>query len=116
MSKDEPIKKHQFKKGQSGNPKGRPKGVRNRSTVAKEILNLISEGTNPITREQQDMSQEHLLYFALLKKARQGDVAASKAILDSAYGQPKETVDVSTDAPTVDFRTLFNFKKNESES
>ena len=113
MSKDEPIKKHQFQKGQSGNPKGRPKGVRNRS---KEILNLISEGTNPITREQQDMSQEHLLYFALLKKARQGDVAASKAILDSAYGQPKESVDVSTDAPTVDFRTLFNFKKNESES
>jgi hypothetical protein len=56
------------------------------------------------------------LYFALLKKARQGDVAASKAILDSAYGQPKESVDVSTDAPTVDFRTLFNFKKNESES
>ena len=115
MSKDQPIKKHQFQKGQSGNPKGRPKGTRNRSTVAKEILNLISEGTNPVTREQQQMSQEHIVYFALLKKARNGDVAASKAILDSAYGQPKETVDVNSDAPSVDFRTLFNFKKNDSE-
>ena len=114
MSKED-IKSNQFQKGQSGNPKGRPKGTRNRSTVAKEILNLMTEGTNPVTREQQQMSQEHIVYFALLKKARNGDVAASKAILDSAYGQPKETVDVNSDAPSVDFRTLFNFKKNESE-
>ena len=110
MSKDQPIKKHQFKKGVSGNPKGRPKGARNRSTIAKEILNLITEGTNPVTRESENMSQEHLLYFALLKKARQGDVSASKVLLDSAYGQPKETIDVSSDTPSVDFRTLFNFK------
>ena len=39
MAKED-IKKHQFKKGQSGNPNGRPKGARNRSTTAR-ITSLI---------------------------------------------------------------------------
>jgi hypothetical protein len=34
-----PPKKTQFKPGQSGNPKGRPKGAKNESTILKNILN-----------------------------------------------------------------------------
>ena len=33
-----PPRKHQFKKGQSGNPKGRPKGSRNFKTIVCETL------------------------------------------------------------------------------
>jgi hypothetical protein len=33
-----PPKKHQFKPGQSGNKKGRPKGAKNESTILREIL------------------------------------------------------------------------------
>jgi hypothetical protein len=33
-----PPKEGRFKKGQSGNPKGRPKGAKNESTILKEIL------------------------------------------------------------------------------
>src|SRR6185295_14970788 len=29
---------HRFRKGQSGNPKGRPRGARNKSTLAAEVL------------------------------------------------------------------------------
>jgi hypothetical protein len=34
-----PPKQHQFKPGQSGNPRGRPKGSKNTSTIIDEILN-----------------------------------------------------------------------------
>jgi hypothetical protein len=114
MAKDD-IKKHQFKKGQSGNPNGRPKGARNRSTTARKWLNVYVNAVNPITQKEEELNQEDLIYLALLKKARQGDVPASKAFLDSAYGQPKETLDVNADAPKVDFRKLFNFKDDTGE-
>jgi len=40
MAKDD-IKEHEFKKGQSGNPNERPKGLRNRSTIAKYCQVII---------------------------------------------------------------------------
>lgn len=33
-----PPKAHQFKPGQSGNPKGRPKGAKNEATILRDIL------------------------------------------------------------------------------
>ena len=115
MSKED-IKKHEWKKGQSGNPNGRPKGARNRSTIARKWLNVKSRAMNPLSQEEEDMLQEDLITLALIKKARQGDVAASKAVLDSAYGQPREQIDISADAPSIDFGTLFNFKDDTDKT
>ena len=42
MAKED-IEKHRFKKGQSGNPKGRPKNAKNRSTIVKEIFEVLFE-------------------------------------------------------------------------
>ena len=39
MSREQNLKS--WTKGQSGNPKGKPKGAKNRSTIIKEILNLM---------------------------------------------------------------------------
>jgi|SRR5579864_1248792 len=39
VGRGRPPRSGQFKKGQSGNPKGRPKGARNISTVIEEVLN-----------------------------------------------------------------------------
>ena len=49
MSKDNPIKKHQYKSGKSGNLNGRPKGSLNQKTVAREYLAFLQEEVNPFT-------------------------------------------------------------------
>ena len=87
------IKKHEFKKGESGNPNGRPKGSKNRSTIAKYWLEVNQNLKNPLTGENETMSQEDLMTLALIKKAREGDVAAYKALMDSGYGAPVQQVE-----------------------
>ena len=82
-----------YKKGQSGNPNGRPKGSKNRSTIAKKWLQAMREAENPLTLESEHLSQEDWITLALLKKAADGDVNAYKALMDSGYGSPVQQVE-----------------------
>ena len=82
-----------YQKGQSGNPKGRPKGSKNRSTIAKKWLSVEQNQKNPLTNKDEDMSQEDLITLALIKKARKGDVQAYQKLLDSAYGAPVQQIE-----------------------
>jgi len=82
-----------YKKGQSGNPKGRPKGSKNRSCVAKKWLSVEQDLKNPLTSEMETMSQEDLMTLALIKKARDGDSTAYQKLLDSAYGAPVQQIE-----------------------
>lgn len=82
-----------FKKGESGNPNGRPKGALNRSTIARKWLEVNQSLKNPLTGENETMSQEDLMTLALIKKAREGDVSAYKALMDSGYGAPIQQVE-----------------------
>ncbi len=89
----EDIKKHEFKKGESGNPNGRPKGAKNRSTIARYWLEVNQNLKNPLTGDTETMSQEDLMTLALIKKAREGDVNAYKALMDSGYGAPVQQIE-----------------------
>ena len=82
-----------FVKGQSGNPKGRPVGSKNRSTIAKKWLSVEQNQKNPLTNQDENMSQEDLITLALIKKARKGDVQAYQKLLDSAYGAPVQQIE-----------------------
>jgi hypothetical protein len=82
-----------WEKGESGNPAGRPKGSKNRSTIAKYWLEINQKLKNPLTGAEETMSQEDLMTLALIKKAREGDVAAYKALMDSGYGAPIQQVE-----------------------
>jgi hypothetical protein len=107
------IKKHEFKKGQSGNPAGRPVGSKNRSTIAKKWLETVQKSKNPISGELEDLSQEDMITLAILKKARTGDVRAYKELMDSLYGSAKETIDLNTNDVGIDFDELMEaMKKN----
>jgi hypothetical protein len=82
-----------FEQGESGNPNGRPKGSKNRSTIAKYWLEVNQNLKNPLTGDNQTMSQEDLMTLALIKKARDGDVNAYKALMDSGYGAPIQQIE-----------------------
>ena len=83
-----------WKKGESGNPKGRPKGKLNRNAIAKRWLNTKQTFLNPITQEEEAMSQEDIMALALIKNARSGDVRAYLELMNSAYGKATETHDI----------------------
>ena len=80
-------------KGEVRNPNGRPKGAKNRSTIARQWLEVNQSLKNPLTGEQETMSQEDLMTLALIKKAREGDVNAYKALMDSGYGAPLQQIE-----------------------
>lgn len=90
MSKEDLIP---FKKGESGNPSGRPKGAKGRATIARKWLEVNQNLKNPLTSEMETMSQEDLMTLALIKKARDGDVNAYKALMDSGYGAPLQQIE-----------------------
>ena len=75
----QPPKARQFKPGQSGNPRGRPKGTRNLSTDLTDIL-----GRRVSIREdgkERRISRQEALLLSLYNKALHGDVRAATAII-----------------------------------
>tara|TARA_R100000541_G_scaffold4352_3_gene11767 strand:- start:1417 stop:1758 length:342 start_codon:yes stop_codon:yes gene_type:complete len=113
MSKLDNLKP--FKKGESGNPNGRPKGSLNRSTVAKKWLSTNQEYKNPLTSESENLSQEDIMTLALINKARKGDVGAYKALMDSGYGNPKDSLDLTTSENiNIDFKEIIEGLKHRT--
>lgn len=71
-----------FKKGQSGNLKGRPK------------LPDLSQAMAAILADEKDgKTALDAILAALRMKAAKGDVRAAQLLLDRGYGKPKETID-----------------------
>jgi len=91
MAREDNLKKFTSEYQPKNN--GRPKGSKNRSTIAKYWLEVNQKLKNPITGENETMSQEDLMTLALIKKAREGDVAAYKALMDSGYGAPVQQIE-----------------------
>lgn len=61
------AKKTTWKKGQSGNPAGKPRGARNRATLM--VLSLMEQGAEEITK-------------AVVDAARGGDLGAARMVLE----------------------------------
>jgi len=100
MANNENLKP--FKKGVSGNPKGRPNGVRNRSTIIKEVFNSISvldefdfnQLQSKFPHITNDMSIEYLMTLVQVNNAIfKGDLRAYKVLNEALYGIPTKELD-----------------------
>jgi Family of unknown function (DUF5681) len=88
-----PPRHAQFKPGQCGNPRGRPKGARSIGTVLQEIMRQrISVTENGKTRR---MSTLEVIFRRLANEAMRSDPKAVKlllAVVDRYGGSPESTV------------------------
>lgn len=79
-----------FIKGQSGNPKGRPKGSRCKAKLQNiSLINLVRQGlaTAP---ENEKRTYAELIVNSILEKARQGEDRAQQMIFNYIEGAPRQ--------------------------
>jgi len=72
-----------FKKGESGNPNGRPRKL---PELDKLLADVMGE-------EKDGLSAAEAILKALRAKATKGDIRAAEVLLDRAYGKAKQTID-----------------------
>lgn len=90
-----PPKKNQFKKGQSGNPKGRPKGSKNLKTDVLHTLKIsVPLTTNGKTKK---ISTQKAALLRLREKALRGDLRALEKFLELAARYNDDDLYVATE-------------------
>jgi hypothetical protein len=89
----EPFK---FKKGQSGNPNGGPKGERLSTQIRRALEEIAAKGKNG-----KEYTNGELILKAMLKKAQNGDVRATELLYDRLEGKPKSGL-LNTDDNDID--------------
>src|SRR4051812_40483598 len=108
MANEENLKS--YKPGESGNPAGRPKGSQNRSTIARQVLAMEIIVPADIHKHfaamypnlPKKMSIEMLATLQVMRKAlSDGEYLHYKAIVDSAYGAPKQEIDMTSDGERI---------------
>lgn len=82
------IAKHKFKKGQTGNPNGRPKSLPAIKELLSEVLSDEVSGVDAAKR----------ILRVIRNKALKGDLKAAELIMDRAYGKPKQEIETTVQA------------------
>lgn len=93
-----------FEKGESGNPKGRPKGIKDRSTIARQVLGMVGILPDQIFNKLKQMypaidkrmTVEEIMTITLANKAiSKGDHNAYNALMDSGHGKAPQAHEVT---------------------
>jgi len=85
-----------FKKGQSGNPAGRPKGLLSMTTLLKKALNEKFTRKDPFTGKTETKDFSEWVNVGLLAKAMKGDVRAVEHIYERTDGKVTAEINVTT--------------------
>lgn len=113
-----------FPKGGVGNPDGRQKGSKNRSTIAKQILGLAKALTpNEINQIQskygfsvEELQIETLIMMKQADRATElGDTKSAEFLMNQAYPPHKQTVEQYTSDEIKKIRAYLNGNDYEIE-
>lgn len=88
-----------FPKGVSGNPKGYPKGKKNRRTIYREMLECaaleaLKKQAGAAGKGAKTVGEQ--LVACAVHAAASGDIAALKELMDSAYGKNTDKIESTT--------------------
>ncbi len=104
-----PPQNTRFQKGQSGNPKGRPKGTKNLGADLEEELAeqiLIREGDVP-----KRLSKQRAMLKSLMAKAVKGDTRAANMVVKMVFRMLQEGASEEPEELTRDDRVILeNYK------
>jgi|TARA_B110000503_G_scaffold95636_1_gene143971 hypothetical protein len=94
---------NKWQKGQSGNPAGRPLGSRNKSTQKiRESIQLIVENNIESIQDSLDlMNPKDKMKFM---------IDLMKLVLPTV--RDDDEIEVVSETPSIDYRSLFNFKES----
>ena len=106
MANQQNIEKYKFKKGQSGNPNGRPKKIPELQELVNEVLGEEKEGMTAIKA----------IVATLRAKATKGDIRAAELLLAYAYGKPKQTTDANVTLTDNTIKVIYEDGKTEKEA
>ena len=91
-----PPKTTQFKPGQSGNPKGRPRGKKNASSIVQELLMTPTNVT--VNGQSKNLPAYAGAVLATLQKAMQGDPRSLSKVLDLVNSHAPDLLSDEIDA------------------
>jgi hypothetical protein len=82
-----------FKKGQSGNPKGRAKGTENSKTRLLRLFSLMQKKKNPFTGDMEEFTiLEQMDMAQAIKAIQEGDTKAYDSLMDRFEGKPQQEI------------------------
>jgi len=111
----EALKKNLFKKGQSGNPNGRPKGVPLMSTILKKMLQeIVKDKTGkPMEINGIKMSYQQAVTLGLLNSGVKGNVLAIQEIFNRVDGKQGAGLNLGEDNEIDEIKITFNAPKKK---
>lgn len=83
-------------KGEIRNPKGKPKGTRDRATIVQEVMNTliqVADPSNPQLRKKVTLYEAAMM--GQFKSAINGNTAAWKEIQDTLHGKQTEKQEIT---------------------
>src|SRR5450432_2028287 len=93
-----------FKRGVSGNSKGRPRGALGVSTIIRKWMATKDTVKNPLTGEMTRLTSLDKMVISQMAKAFKGDTAAFKELMDRMEGKSiaRPEADVKSKSINVD--------------
>ena len=93
-----------WKKGETGNPNGRPKKL--------PALDVIM--ANVMGQEKDGITAAEAIIMKLREMATKGDIKAAQLLLDRGYGKAKQNIDITTQGEKVTIPTIIFTKENNN--